>query len=305
MKFNAGRLEKEMLDIFKHLKAWRNLTSVAAAVFISVYRREQPISIKQILPVLNVTPPVTMSLLGIAVKRVDKYRREKLPAPSQLSDESTTLESGSSTCTIPEINKHARSVLPNLKVQDPFMTSVEITERVYNITNKIVKIFERRTKQSFDRRILTIAAGFLAWQSCHYYDKRYNSQVPFTELREPKEKSDFQKYLTLTNLGIDDQTARHITRSVTLISKELLQLFKHMTWVAKTRKCKNDVPKYLEQIFLFQGMTTDALNQEEEMKRLNEPIIAPIIPRGLICFSLFSLLTLSFLLFSYALMDCK
>jgi len=276
-----------MLNIFKRLRAWRNLTSVAAAVFISVYRMEHPISIKQILPVLDVTPPVTMFSIGVAVKRVDRYRRDMLAAPSQLSTESTATWEAGSTCTVSVISKHARSILPNLKVQDPFMSNVEITERVYNITNKIVQIFERRTKRSFDRRIITIAAGFLAWQSCHYYDKHYNSQVPFTELREPKEKSDFEKYLTVTHLDIDDQTAGYIKRNVSLISRELLQLFKHMTWIQKRRKCKNDIPKYLELILQFEGMTTDALNQEEETERLNEPIIAPIIPRGLICFSLF------------------
>ncbi len=162
------------------------------------------------MPVLNVTLPVTLHQIGSILKKVERYLRE-LPAPPQLTNESTpTCEAGSSS-SIPEILHHARSVLPSLKIQDPFMWSVEITERVYNITNNIVSIFELRTKQSVERRIITIAAGFLAWNSCHYHDKKYNSEVPFTKLREPKEKCDFQTFLTLTKLDIDDLTARHAT----------------------------------------------------------------------------------------------
>lgn len=283
--FNASHLENNMLEIFKQLKSWRNLTSVAAAVFVSVYRVNHPISIKQILPVLNVTPPVTKSLLGTAVKKVDAYCKESLSAQPANKSTTTSQEEQPSTSAVPEIGKHAaRFVLSNLRVQDPFMPTEEITERVYNITNKIVQVFERRTKKSFDRRMITIAAGFLAWQSCHYYDKKYNSQVPFTELREPKEKSDFQKYLTLTKLDINDHTARGITRNVCFILKELLELFKRMTWIEKRVKGNKDVPKYLELILQFAGMTSDVLNNEEETERLNEPIITPIIPRGLILF---------------------
>ncbi|EFX84669.1 hypothetical protein DAPPUDRAFT_314756 [Daphnia pulex] len=107
-------------------------------------------------------------------------------------------------------------------------------------------------------------------------------------LENPKEEEDFQEYLTLTKLGIDDETAHHIKRSVTQISKELLQLFKYMTWIEKEGKCTNDILKYLGRILQFKDVAIDALFQEEETARINEPTIAPVIPRGLICFSLFS-----------------
>ncbi|XP_046443538.1 uncharacterized protein LOC124193715 [Daphnia pulex] len=269
-----------MLDIFQDLKGRRNLTTAAAAVFIFVYRKEKGISIKQIAPVLNVTPPVTHYQLGATLKKLERYLKE-LPEPPQLTNKSTTTCEAGSSRSIPVVLHHARSVLPSLRIHDPFKSSVEITERVYNITNNIVSIFDRRTKQSFDRRIITIAAGFLAWQSCHYYDKNFNSEVPFKELIEPNKKGYFQKYLTLTNLDIGDGTANHIKRSVLQISKELLPLFQHMTWIEKEGKCTNDIPKYLEQIFQFQDIAIEALYQEEETARINEPITAPVIPREL------------------------
>lgn len=131
---------------------------------------------------------------------------------------------------------HACSVLPKLKVQDPFLPSVEISERVYNITDNIVAVFRRRTKQSFDRRIITIAAGFLAWQSCHYFDKNFNSKVPFKELIEPNKAGYFQKYLTLTNLDIDDVTANHIK----MINRRKQQ------HISLKEICKAEAPKVIE-----------------------------------------------------------
>ncbi|EFX84435.1 hypothetical protein DAPPUDRAFT_238750 [Daphnia pulex] len=278
--FNAEHLKNHMLDIFQDLKGRRNLTTAAAAVFIFVYRKEKDISIKQIAPVLNVTPPVTHYQLGATLKKLERYLKE-LPEPPQLTNKSTTTCEAGSSRSIPVVLHHARSVLPSLRIHDPFKSSVEITERVYNITNNIVSIFDRRTKQSFDRRIITIAAGFLAWQSCHYHHENFNSGVPFKELIEPNKTGYFQKYLTLTNLDIGDGTARHIERSVTQISKELLPLFQHMTWIEKEGKCTNDIPKYLEQIFQFQDIAIEALYQEEETARINEPITAPVIPREL------------------------
>ncbi len=63
-------LEKEMLETFKLLKRRCNLTAVAASIFVVVYRRKQPqISLKQILPRLNVTPPVTLFKLGATLKK--------------------------------------------------------------------------------------------------------------------------------------------------------------------------------------------------------------------------------------------
>ncbi|EFX84443.1 hypothetical protein DAPPUDRAFT_99586 [Daphnia pulex] len=100
-------------------------------------------------------------------------------------------------------------------------------------------------------------------------------------LENPKEEEDFQEYLTLTKLGIDDETAHHIKRSVTQISKELLQLFKYMTWIEKERKGTDDIPKYLGRILHFKDVAVDALFQEEETARINEPIISPVIPREL------------------------
>jgi hypothetical protein len=295
-EFSAGHLEKEMMETFMLLKERTNLTAVAAAVFILVYRRKcQPISIKQVLPVLNVSPPVTLYKLGAILKKVERHLKGNFPALPQPSLESTRTSEAGSSSSIPVVFHHARSVLPKLKVQDPFLPSVEISERVYNITDNIVAVFERRTKQSFDRRIITIAAGFLAWQSCHYYDKNFNSKVPFKELIEPNKTGYFQKFLTLTNLDIGDVTAKHIKRSVLQISKELLPLFQHMTWIEKEGKGTDDIPKYLGRILQFKDVAIEALFQEEETARINEPITAPVIPRGLYCFY-FSFLKLSFIL---------
>ncbi|XP_046443541.1 uncharacterized protein LOC124193660 [Daphnia pulex] len=281
-EFSAGHLEKEMMETFMLLKERTNLTAVAAAVFILVYRRKcQPISIKQVLPVLNVSPPVTLYKLGAILKKVERHLKGNFPALPQPSLESTRTSEAGSSSSIPVVFHHARSVLPKLKVQDPFLPSVEISERVYNITDNIVAVFERRTKQSFDRRIITIAAGFLAWQSCHYYDKNFNSKVPFKELIEPNKTGYFQKYLTLTYLDIGDVTAKHIKRSVLQISKELLPLFQHMTWIEKEGKGTDDIPKYLGRILQFKDVAIEALFQEEETARINEPITAPVIPREL------------------------
>lgn len=246
---------------------------------------QHPISIKQILPVLD--PPISLQCMGEALKKIEKYLKNKVPE-STVSTSDEELPSSSNDAD-PDIASRVRSVLPNLKVEDPFMLTEDITERIYNTTAQIVKIFERRTKRSFDPRVTIIAAGYLAWQSCHYYDRNHNSGVPFTELREPTEARDYQKFLAQTHLtNIDAVVVRSITRNVTLLADELLQLFNHMTWIEKKNKKKKDIPKYLELILQFQGMTTDALNKEDELQRLNEPIIIPIIPRGWICFSLFT-----------------
>ena len=284
-----------MQDMFASLtKSWRNLPTVAAAVFLVVYRRKHPISLKQVLP--HIEPAVSFTEFGRAVKKVYKHQEKTtVLRPDKFNNESTTVttqyDEQPSTSTIHDISKPAFTHLGNLKVHDPFMPSVEITERVRNITDKIFQIYVRRIKKSFDPRIVTIAAGFLAWQSCHYYDKNHNSQVPFIELREPTEDSDFQKYLTLTHLEIDDHNAGSISRNVKSILKQLLELFNCMTWIPKRRKCKKDIPKYLELILQFKGMTADALYEKEEIERLNKPIITPVIPRGLI---------LSFFLISFS-----
>ncbi|XP_057367150.1 uncharacterized protein LOC130688203 [Daphnia carinata] len=279
--FNAGSLEKEILNVFRKLYAWRNLPAVAAAVFITVYRMRHPISIKQVLPVLD--RPISLQCIGDALKKIEQYLKDKMPESVHTSTSASgeDLPSSGNDAGL-DIVSRVRSVLPNLKVEDPFKPTEDITQRVYNTTAKIVRIFERRTKRSYDPRLMTIAAGYLAWQSCHYYDKDHNKDVPFTELREPTEARDYQKYLAQTHLtNIDVVVARSITRNVALISDELLQLFNHMTWIEKKNKRRKDIPKYLELILQFQGMTTDALNEEDEIQRLNEPIIVPIIPREL------------------------
>ncbi|KAI9563172.1 hypothetical protein GHT06_010630 [Daphnia sinensis] len=242
---------------------------------------QHPISIKEVLPVLD--PPVSLQCIGDALKKVEQYLKDKMPESANRSTSASDDDQPSSVNDAgPDISSRVRSVLPNLKVEDPFMPTKDITERVYNTTTKIVRVFERRTKRSYDPRIITIAAGYLAWQSCHYYDKDHNKEVPFIELREPTEARDYQKYLALTHLtNIDAVVARSITRNVTLLSDELLQLFNHMTWIEKKNKKRKDIPKYLELILQFQGMTTDALNEEDEIQRLNEPTIVPIIPREL------------------------
>lgn len=280
--FNAGSLEKEIFTVFKNFGSWRNLTAVAAAVFITIYRMRHPISIKQVLPVLD--PPISLHCIGEALKKVEQYLKDKMPESANTPTTSASDEDQPNSVSDagPDIASRVRSVLPNLKVEDPFMPTEDITERIYNTTAKIVRIFERRTKRSYDPRIITIAAGYLAWQSCHYYDKDHNKKVPFTELREPTEARDYQTYLAQTHLtNIDAVVARSITRNASLLSDELLQLFNHMTWIEKKNKKKKDIPKYLELILQFQGMTTDALNEEDEIQRLNEPIIVPIIPREL------------------------
>jgi hypothetical protein len=98
-------------------------------------------------------------------------------------------------------------------------------------------------------RIITIAAGFLAWQSCHYYDKNFNSKVPFKELIEPNKTGYFQKYLTLTNLDIGDVTANHIK----MINRRKQQL------ISLKQICKAEAPKVIE--------VSDELEESEDNER--------------------------------------
>lgn len=284
-------VQKEMQSLLEKVKC-RNLDAASGACFLSVVRRQQAregrddtITLRQVSSIIGVSVPKIAASL--------KYVESLLGKDEQPSNGAIT-----NVCGI------VRSVLPQFELQDPFVTGRNITQRVLKLTERIIQLVQRRTAKSGDPNYITIAAGFLAWQSCFFYQKAHHGQIPLESLKSPAKMSTLDEYLVMVRLTVSGTLVQAVRRSYSFIISEMWPLLEKMPWLnAKSQKkpIKTMVPQYLEQILECQGLTCEVLNTEEETKRQTEPIVPPVIPRGEIFF-LFPCFSISD---SYVLMDCK
>lgn len=153
-------LQKEMLSLFDKIKG-RRLEAAAGAVFLAVtlnYHSENGsrnlITLRQISSIIDVSVPKIASVLK--------------------SVEATMNQKPANNGAIMDVPSLVRTVLPRIELLDPF-TGNDITERVTNMIEKIIQLVQRRSSRSFDPNFITLAAGYLAWQSCFYYQVHFNA----------------------------------------------------------------------------------------------------------------------------------
>lgn len=267
-----------MFNLFERVK-YRKLDIACGAIFLSVVRRQQArentgeqITMRQVSAIVS----VPISKIASCLKYVESLLDDRL-----------------SSGGITDAGGIVRSVLPKSVLHDPFLADVDITNRVLQLTEKIIQLIMRRTSKSIEPTYTTIAACYLAWQSCFFYQKKYHAQVPLESLKSPAKMSTLREYLSLAKIPETDTTIQAVRRSYLFILYEMSELLERMPWIpfkkGKTSKIMETVvPQYVEQILEFQGLTCDVLYTEAEIKRQNEPIITPVVPRGEISFFLIS-----------------
>ena len=293
-------LQKEMLNLFARVVC-RHLDAAAGGTFLSVIRRQESRDIREQITLRQVS-----SILGISVPKIACTLKFVESLQNENEQPSNQSKIGENAVGVYNVCGLVRSVLPQFELHDPFLPSVNITQRVLNLTEKTLQLVQRRSAKSIDPNFITIAAGYLAWQSCFFYQKVHHGHVPLESLKTPSKITTLSEYLILARLTTSDTLLNSVQRTYNLITKELTQLLVKMPWINNTTK-KTSVPRYLEQILRCQGLTCDVLQTEAEIKRQNEPIIKPIVPRGMDLFlSLYPFFfVISFPHFLVVLMDCK
>ena len=266
--FNVSpTLQQEVTSLFERVHC-RNLDAASAAAFLAVIRGQQfsndsdQITLRQISSLVN----IPLSKIASCLKYVENLLGEKEQR---------------SNGAIVNTNSLVRSILPQLKLHDPFLPGVDITQRVLNLTERIIQLVQRRSNKNIEPNFVTIAASYLAWQSCFFYKKAYHGNVSIEALSVPGKISTLEEYLTTARVTTSESLIRSVRSSYLLIYRLFLQMLKKMPWIpAESKKLKTIVAQYLEEIIDFQTLTCDVLNKEADIKRQNEPVIYPVIPRG-------------------------
>lgn len=247
----------------------RQQKAIAGGIFLAYMRDHQEQDSSMNIPTLrqvSIILGTPMSKIATALKQLQGL----------LEANSYRKSSGAIT----NIDSLVKTVLPEIVLSDPFVPEVDITDRVLSLAGKIIALVQRKSTHSLEPNLVTIAAHFLAWQSCFYYQKAHHSHIPMDRLKKPGSLPSLEKHLEL--LKLDRRMLDPIRRCHSHIVNELVELLEKMPWVVKKPRValKNQVAEHLESILDFQEVVCDVLSQEAETKRQNEIHLQPTIPRG-------------------------
>ena len=173
----------------------RNLEASAAAAFLLVVRNHHSedssrgvLTLRQVASVAG----LPLSSIGKALKQLE-----------------TPVMDVPSSGSISNIQSLIKTILPQFELFDPF-TGEDITRRVVKLAQSVVELYELRTKKSKDPNFVAIAACFVAWQSCCFYQRRYHENAPPESKNKPVKTTTLENFCSLVQFNADKNWHRYL-----------------------------------------------------------------------------------------------
>lgn len=193
-------LKKEILSRFEKMSS-RNLEASAAAAFLLVIRNHHSedssrgvLTLRQVASVAGL--PLTS--IGRALKQL-----ETSPAVNPSSG------------FISNIHSLIKTILPHFELFDPF-TGENITKRVMNLAKSVVELDQIRSKRSKDPNFVAIAACYVAWQSCYFYQQRYHKNALPESKMKPLKMTTLEGFFSLIQFNADRNWHRYFEQFLIL-----------------------------------------------------------------------------------------
>ena len=172
----------------------RNLEASAAAAFLLAVRNyHSEDSSRGVLTLRQVASVAGLSLasIGRALKQLETP---------------TTVTPSSGFIT--NIHSLIKTILPRFELFDPF-TGKDVSKRVIDLAESVVELDQLRSKKSKDPNFFVIAACFVAWQSCFFYQQKYHENISLELKMKSVKMTTLDEFFSLTQFTTNKNWHRY------------------------------------------------------------------------------------------------